>query len=116
MDVFKFHIRLAAGKLHIGKVPKALDAKTDEAGSHILCHGLRHGEHHNINGVALDVLLQIVDGVNGNAVDGSVDNVGINIKGGVHREAAAFKGEVIQQCPAKIAYADHDEMMVIVHA
>ncbi len=116
MDVFKFHIRSLSGKLHIGKVPKALDANGDEAAA-ISMSTTAAREPHNINGVALDVLLQIVDGVNGTPLMAVVENVRHQHQRGVPPRSRLLIPRKYSQCPAKICLTPlMMRMMVIVHA
>lgn len=44
------------------------------------------------------------------------DHGGGDIKGCVHRKPTLGEWEVLQQCVAQIANADHDEVVVVVHA
>ena len=115
VNVFKLNIRIGAGQLHIGKVPEAPDPKVNQPVGGSLCHSLRNGQNNNVHGVALDVGLQLIGRINGDAVDLCIDHIGRDVKGGVHGEAGVFKGEVVQQCAAQVADADHDEMVIIVH-
>ena len=115
VNVFKLDIRIGTGQLHIGEVPEAADAQIDQAVGGSLRHSLRDSQNDNVYGVTLDVGIQLVGRINGDAVDLRIDHFGRDVKGGVHGEAGVFKGKVIQQCAAQIADADHDEMVIVVH-
>ena len=91
------------------------DPKVDQPVGGSLCHSLRNGQNNNVHGVALDVGLQLIGRINGDAVDLCIDHIGRDVKGGVHGEAGVFKGEVVQQCAAQVADTDHDEMVIVVH-
>lgn len=115
MDVFKFHIYRAAGKLHVGEVPESTDAQFDKTVGCILGHGLRDRQDDHVHSVLPDETVQIVHRVDGDAVDGGADHRRGDVEGGIHGEAGVGEGEVLQQGVAQIAYADHDQMVVVVH-
>ncbi len=63
-----------------------------------------------------DEAVQIIHGVDGHAVDGGPDHGRGDIKCGIHGEASVGEGEVLQQRVTQVAHADHDQMMVVIHA
>ena len=63
-----------------------------------------------------DVILQLIYGVDGHAVDARTDDGGGHIEGGVHRKPHLVKVEILQQRMAQITHADHHKMVMIIHA
>ena len=66
--------------------------------------------------MVLQEVLQGVDVVNGDAPDLRSHHSGRDVEGGVHGEAGLGEHEVLQQRVSQIAYTDHDQMVVVVHA
>ena len=116
MDVLEEHARLVGGQLHIGEVPEAADAKTDEPVSQRLRHALGHGEHRHVGVVVGHIFFQFVHGADGDAADVRADQGGGDIKGGVNAETDLVKVEVLQQRVAQVAGADDNELVAAVDA
>ena len=116
VDVLKLDIRDLAAQLDVGKVPESLDTKADQVVRRILRHGLGDGQHHHIHRVALDKRVQLRHGADGDPVDSGADHSGGDIERRIHRKAALREGKVLQQGMSQIADADHDQMVIIVHA
>ena len=85
-------------------------------GGGVLGHRLGNGQNHHVHMMALNIVIQLGHGVDGDTVDNSTGELGIDVKGGIHGEAGLGEGEVLQQGMAQIAHTDHNEMVVIVHA
>ena len=116
MDVLKLDVRHLAAQLDVGEVPEALYPQTDQVVGGVLGHRLGDGQHHHIHRVVLEETVQLGHGIDGHLVDRGADDRGRYIKGGVHCKTALGEREVLQQRMAQIAHADHDEVMVVVHA
>ena len=116
MDIFKFYIGGGGGKLHIGKVPEPPDAQIDQTVGNVLGHGLGNGQNHHIHTVLPDETVQIVHRINRHTVDRGADNSGGDIKSGVHGKTSVGEWEVLQQGMTQVAHADHDQVVVVVHA
>ena len=116
VDVLEENAVLLGGQLHVGEVPEAPDAQTDQPVGQRLRHALRHGQHRHVGMVAGHIVLQLVHGVDGHAADLRSDQRRGDIEGGVDAEAHLFKIEVLQQRMTKMPHADDDDAVPAVDA
>ena len=116
VDVLEENAVLLGGQLHVGEVPEASDAQTDQPVGQRLRHALRHGQHRHVGMVAGHVVLQLVHGVDGHAADLRPDQRGGDVEGGVDAEAYLFKVEVLQQRMTQMPHADDDDAVPAVDA
>ncbi len=64
----------------------------------------------------MDVGLQLIGRINGDAVDLCIDHIGGDVKGGVDPEADLIKVKILQQGVTQMAHTDHDDVVAAVYA
>ena len=116
VDVLELDGGVRAGQLDVGEVPEPAHAQRRQPVRRFLRHVLGDGQRHHVHRMGADERFQLVHREDGDAVDDRSDQGGGDVERGVHREAGLGEGEVLQKRVAQIARADHDEVVVFVHA
>ncbi len=116
MDALDTHIRIRAGDFYIGKVPESVDTQMHKPFRQGLGHRLRHRQNHHVDAVTVNIPIQLVHGENRHVVDLCADDRRGHVEGCVQRKTGLLKMEIVHQGVTEVARADHNQMMMIVHA